>query len=133
VGVEPDLPGLSHAEHVKGTEREPAPGRGGRARRPVSRVLSSARTRTGDHPSGTAVASGLVRSTCELGRAALERSHSDGEPRPLDLAPSGFHLAARVTSNAGGLLHHRFTLTAGRSRRRFVFCGTVPRVTPGGR
>src|SRR6478735_5886168 len=54
------------------------------------------------------------------------------EPPPLDLAPGGVYLAARVTSNAGGLLHHRFTLTAGRSRRRFVLCGTVPRVTPGG-
>ena len=49
----------------------------GRTSRPVSRVLSLARTRTGDHPSGTAVAGGLVRSTCRLGRAALERLHSD--------------------------------------------------------
>src|SRR6478735_236445 len=54
------------------------------------------------------------------------------EPPPLDLAPGGVYLADRVTSAAGGLLHHRFTLTAGRSRRRFVLCGTVPRVTPGG-
>lgn len=30
---------------------------------------------------------------------------------PLDLAPGGVYLAARVTSGAGGLLHHRFTLT----------------------
>ena len=29
----------------------------------------------------------------------------------LDLAPGGVYLAAPVTRNAGGLLHHRFTLT----------------------
>jgi hypothetical protein len=52
---------------------------------------------------------------------------------PLDLAPSGVYLAAPVTRNAGGLLHHRFTLTDPLPGRRFAFCGTVPRVTPGGR
>src|SRR5262249_57191467 len=31
--------------------------------------------------------------------------------RPLDLAPGGVYRAARVTPGAGGLLHHRFTLT----------------------
>ena len=31
--------------------------------------------------------------------------------RPLDLAPSGVYRAAEVTFSAGGLLHHRFTLT----------------------
>lgn len=51
----------------------------------------------------------------------------------LDLAPGGVYLAVRVTSDAGGLLHHRFTLTGDRGPRRSVFCGTVPRVTPGGR
>ena len=30
--------------------------------------------------------------------------------KPLDLAPRGVCRAARVTSGAGGLLHHRFTL-----------------------
>src|SRR6187551_3553107 len=39
-----------------------------------------------------------------LGRAALERILSD-------LAPGGVYLAAPVTRHAGGLLHHRFTLT----------------------
>ena len=33
---------------------------------------------------------------------------------PLDLAPGGVCRATRVTSRAGGLLHRRFTLTAGR-------------------
>src|ERR1700709_836336 len=33
----------------------------------------------------------------------------------------------------GGLLPHPFTLTHGRSRRRFTFCGAIPGVAPGGR
>jgi hypothetical protein len=45
-----------------------------------------------------------------IGRAALKRSR-----RPLgallDLAPGGVYLAVSVTCDAGGLLHHRFTLT----------------------
>jgi len=80
----------------------------------------------GDHPSRAYVAAGLMRSTRKLGRAALERFLSD-------LAPGGVYLAGRVTPAAGGLLHHRFTLTVRRTGRRSVFCGTVPRVTPGGR
>src|SRR3954447_18637043 len=90
----------------------------------------------GDHPSGTPVARGLVRSTRELGRAALERSRRSGRPDPLDLAPGGVYRAVPVTRHAGGLLHHRFTLTSRLCRsttgRRSVLCGTVPRVTPGG-
>src|SRR5687767_643628 len=31
--------------------------------------------------------------------------------RPLDLAPSGVYRAVPVTRDAGGLLHHPFTLT----------------------
>jgi hypothetical protein len=84
------------------------------------------RSRTGNHPSRTTVADGLVRSTRELGWAALERSL-------YDLAPGGVCRAARVTPGAGGLLHHRFTLAERRSARRSAFCGTVPRVAPGGR
>jgi hypothetical protein len=45
-----------------------------------------------------------VRSTRALGRAALERAL-------FDLAPGGVCLADPVTRIAGGLLHHRFTLT----------------------
>src|SRR5690606_3408967 len=82
----------------------------------------------GGHPSTTYVAARLQRPTRTLGRAALERALSG-------LAPGGVYLAAPVTRNAGGLLHHPFTLTApGRGRgRRSSLCGTVPRVTPGGR
>src|SRR6478609_5114322 len=62
--------------------------------------------RAGDgHPSTTYVAARLQRSTRELGRAALERSLSD-------LAPGGVYRAGPVARSAGGLLHHRFTLTA---------------------
>ena len=92
--------------------------------------------RAGGHPSRTAVAGSLMRST---------REHRAGSPQPLaqelplpgplplDLAPGGVYRAAQVTLGAGGLLHHRFTLTPGRIRRRSVFCGTIPRVTPGRR
>ena len=85
------------------------------------------------HPSTTAVTDCLQRSTHALGRAALERALSE-------LAPGGVYLAGPVTWPAGGLLHHRFTLTAvpvrpepGGPPWRSVLCGTVPRVTPGGR
>ncbi len=66
------------------------------------------------HPSRTAVAGSLVRST---------RKHRAGSPRtlaqavavagvrPLDLAPGGVYLAVAVACDAGGLLHHPFTLT----------------------
>ena len=75
--------------------------------RAVSRVLSRAPEPGGGHPSRDAVADDLLRPTRELGRAALERSLSG-------LAPGGVYRAAPVTRRAGGLLHHRFTLTADR-------------------
>ena len=56
------------------------------------------------HPSTNAVAGALQRPTRTLGRAALNRVLSG-------LAPGGVYLAAPVTRCAGGLLHHRFTLT----------------------
>ena len=61
-------------------------------------------TRSGDHPSTNAVADALQRPTRTLGRAALNRALSG-------LAPGGVYLAFPVTREAGGLLHHRFTLT----------------------
>jgi hypothetical protein len=101
-----------------------AAGRGSAARRPG-----------GGHLSRAAVADSLVRSTRRLGRAALERLRSPAPcgTGPLDLAPGGVYLAVRVTPDAGALLPHRFTLTGARRHRRSVLCGTVPRVTPGGR
>src|ERR1039457_1506235 len=78
------------------------------------------RMRADGHPSGTAVAGSLVRPT---------REHRTGRPQslaqeaelldrfPLGLAPGGVYQAARVTPGAGGLLHHRFTLTSWPGRR----------------
>jgi hypothetical protein len=68
------------------------------------------------HPSRAAVAGSLVRSTHEhragrpqtLAQAVRPKPHG-----PSDLAPGGVYLAARITPGAGGLLHHRFTLTPG--------------------
>src|SRR5699024_12067257 len=71
------------------------------------------------------VAAGFQRPTRNLVRAALVHFLSC-------LAPGGVYRAAPVTRCAGGLLHHRFTLTARHAGRRSVFCGTFPRVTPGG-
>jgi hypothetical protein len=70
--------------------------------------------RGGGHPSRTAVAGSLVRSTREhrAGSPQALAQASRPEPRcPLDLAPGGVYLAAAVTCGAGGLLHHPFTLT----------------------
>ena len=46
-------------------------------------------------------------------RAGHPQTSAQGRCRaaPLDLAPGGVYLAAWVTPDAGGLLHHRFTLT----------------------
>ncbi len=69
----------------------------------------------GDHPSRPAVAGRLQRSTRRLGRAVLERLRrlpaTVAAGGPLDLAPGGVYRAIPVTRDAGGLLHHRFTLT----------------------
>jgi hypothetical protein len=84
------------------------------------------------HPSTDAVADALQRPTRTLGRAALKRALSG-------LAPGGVYLAFPVTREAGGLLHHRFTLTCPATcakpgaDRRSVLCGTGLRVTPSGR
>ena len=75
----------------------------------------------GGHPSGAGVATGLVRSTRGLGRAALVHPRRVAYAAPLDLAPDGVYLAAQVALGAGGLLHHRFTLTGCRT-------GTAPAV-----
>src|SRR6476469_2989997 len=103
----------------------------GRTSRPVRRVLYPRSRASGGHPSRPAVADRLQRPTRRLGRAALKRLRRY-PPRggyPFGLAPGGVYRAAPVTWSAGGLLPHRFTLTADRGRRRSVFCGTVPRVT----
>ena len=80
---------------------------------PVGRVLSPGPSRApeGDHPSTSAVADALQRSTRVLGRAALDVRAPGAEGTGLlDLAPGGVCLAGPVARTAGGLLHHRFTL-----------------------
>jgi hypothetical protein len=71
------------------------------------------------HPSADTVTGVLQRPTRELGRAALKRSRTVGseEPADLGLAPGGVYRAAPVARRAGGLLHHRFTLTRTLIRR----------------
>jgi hypothetical protein len=87
--------------------------------------------RGGGHPSRTAVAGSLVRST---------REHRAGRPRslaqrtagsPLDLAPGGVYRAAAVTCSAGGLLHRRFTLTPRTRRGAVCFLWHCPAGHPG--
>ncbi len=84
---------------------------GGGTSRPVSRVLYQPRKARDGHPSRVTVAGGLVRSTPELGRAALRRSGRRAGALPFNLAPGGVCRAVRVTPDAGALLPHRFTLT----------------------
>ena len=90
--------------------------RGGRrASRPIGRVLC-ARLRG---PAVIHLGLPLPAASCGLpasiGRAALNRSRRPApltaNTGPLDLAPGGVYRAAAVTCGAGGLLHHRFTLT----------------------
>jgi hypothetical protein len=109
---------------------------GRRASWPVGRVLCT-RSRG---PAAIHLGLPLLTASCGLpassggppSNARAGNAPAKARP-PLDLAPGGVYLAARVTPGAGGLLHRRFTLTSGSRRRRSVFCGTIPRVTPGRR
>ncbi len=86
----------------------------------------------GGHPSRPAVAGRLERSTRRLGRAALERLRSPAfRWEPLDLAPGGVYRATPVTRGAGGLLHHRFTLTWSPKRQAVYFLWHFPAGRPG--
>ena len=81
-----------------------------------------------DHSSRTTITRSLKRPTRELGRATLNALL-------FGLAPSGVCRASDVTTGAGELLPHRFTLTSGnkRSPRRSAFCGTFLPITGTGR
>src|SRR5213076_1556484 len=60
-----------------------------------------------------------------IGRAALERLRRRTPSRvvrPLGLAPGGVYRATPVTRGAGGLLPHRFTLTASRPEPGAAVC-----------
>ena len=62
------------------------------------------------HPSRAAVPTASCGLPASIGRAALKRSRRPAKG-PSDLAPGGVYLAVVVTCDAGGLLHHPFTLT----------------------
>jgi len=68
--------------------------------------------------------------------AALQRftRKRDGQPHSFlsNLAPDEVYLAGPITRTAGGLLHHRFSLTRGRGPWRSTLCCTFSRVAPGG-
>ena len=88
---------------------------------------SVARPKTGSRPS-------IWDDGCPPPQAAYPGT-LDGPPSSIPLfglAPGGVYQASPVTRAAGALLPHRFTLTPIQTGR-FVFCGTFPRVTPGGR
>ena len=115
--------------------------RGWRASRPVGRVLCTRRCGPAAIHLGLPLPAASCGLPASIGRAALKRSRrkrNQWDRFPLGLAPGGVYQAAAVTCGAGGLLHHRFTLTSPAGQgpghgRRSVFCGTVPRVTPGRR
>ena len=57
----------------------------------------------------------LPAAWCDLPGGSGEQpsgASADARARPLDLAPGGVYRATPVTWGAGGLLHHRFTLTS---------------------
>jgi hypothetical protein len=106
---------------------------------PIGRVLSRRPSRAvgGDHLSTTTVAGRLQRSTRALGRAALRRARA-ACPKARDfltLLRVGFAEPFRspgtlvVSCTTVSPLPH---LTLSGAVWRSAFCGTVPRVTPGG-
>ena len=110
----------SQVSDVKGGESACRPG----SVRPLSRG--------GGHPSGTAVADSLVRSTREH-RAGRPRSLAQGAVAPLlTLLRVGF---TEPPQSPAALVVSYTTVSPlpPLARGRFVFCGTVPRVTPGRR
>src|SRR6185437_1101051 len=91
---------------------------GRRASRPVGRVLCTRRS----GPTAIHLGLPLLTASCGLpassgGPPSIARAVSPAEPNPRgipsDLAPGGVYQATQVALSAGGLLHHRFTLTQG--------------------
>ncbi len=106
----------------------------------ISRILSS-----GHCPPGQSSiwAARCRAARCSLPGAVRRRavSHRPQTISPLlSLAPGGGYLAIRITANAGGLLHHLFTITTspraplleggGAGRAAVFFCGPIRRVSP---
>src|SRR4051794_40151248 len=86
-------------------------------------------TTAGGHPSRAAVADGLVRPTRKLGRAALPQLALDASC--LALLRAGF---AEPPGSPRALVVSYTTVSPlpPIARRRSLFCGTFPRVAPGG-
>ncbi len=107
-----------------------------RTSRPVSRVLCSTRLAAlaERRPSIWGCCRQQPRAVYPQTRASSPRTSAQyrSRPAPLDLAPGGVYQATTVSCGAGGLLHHRFTLTLRRAGGRSALCCTFPRVTPGG-
>jgi hypothetical protein len=128
----------------------PRRGRGGggsdrkNARQPVSRVLSAPSQGRDDHSSGTHLTMRFTRPTRAAGQERPRDHHGcdavTSQPPLFGLAPGGVCRAAPVARDAVRSCRTVSPLPAGPacSRRpalhgRFVFCGTVPGVTPAGR
>jgi hypothetical protein len=95
--------------------RGPADGNGLRTSRPVSRILFPGTSRCPvRRPSISACRRRQARATYPQARTGRPRTPAQPRPgtEPLGLAPGGVYRATPVTRGAGGLLHHRFTLTA---------------------
>ena len=84
-------------------------------RKPSSVSFGDHSPKDDDHSSRTPIAQGLKRPTRELGRAALNALL-------FGLAPGGVCRASDVTTGAGELLPHRFTLTVGNSQFPKAVC-----------
>ena len=103
------------------------------ARWPVSRVLSSQRTATDDHSSGTPVARRLARPTRATGRETPLPTANHRPVAPIWSCSRWGLPCRRRYRRRGALLPHPFTLARRRSGWRFAFCGTFPGVAPAGR
>src|SRR5919108_1612446 len=79
--------------------------------RPVGRVLCARLRGAAVIHLGLPLPTASCGLPASIGRAALDRSRRKPLVPLLDLAPGGVYRAAAVTCGAGGLLHHRFTLT----------------------
>ena len=108
------------------------------ARRPVSRVLSSALPPMDDHSSGTPITGGLARPTRTTMRkrifrrtTAVTRTCPEGHPY-LVLLQVGFTLPTRLPEPRCAFTAPFHPYRRAEASRRFVFCGTVPGVAPAG-
>jgi len=83
---------------------------------PVSRILSSGcfRFTTGPSPKLGAWASSRTARLCDHLSEQPTRDSNEASRllSLLGLAPGGGYLAARIAADAGGLLHHLFTITS---------------------